>query len=383
MRICLYTNTALPLIGGQEFVVDALARQYLQCGHQVVVLAPRPSRRWRLGDEKLPYSVVRHPRFISTRHFVEWYRWWLLRLHRRVSFDVVHAHGIYPPGYLAGLCHERLGCPLVVTSHGDDVGAARRLADPTLRRRHILALGRADALIAISRFTREGFEQLAPQIASKIIDIPNGVDMDAFAVPVLRPADLEPAIRPGEYVLFLGRLDPRKGVDVLLKALTQVRPTGEVQLVVAGDGQHRPALEAQARDCGLLARVRFLGMTLGARKTYLVQNARCLVMPTISWEGQPLVVLESFAAGRPVIASDLPGFAGLLQPGRTGWLVPPQSPHALAQALEHVFADPARAAALGAAALEIARQYSWPAIAQRHLQLYESLLARRHLGRAA
>src|SRR5271170_2937557 len=121
MRICLYTETALPKIGGQEMVVDALARRYQALGHDVVVLAPHPRLPLRANDGSLPYPVVRHPRFYSTRYLVSWYRWFLLRLFRKRPFDVLHCHGLYPSGYLAALCKEQLGVPVLVTSHGGDV----------------------------------------------------------------------------------------------------------------------------------------------------------------------------------------------------------------------------------------------------------------------
>src|SRR5207253_10824191 len=103
MRICLYTDTALPKMGGQEMVVDALAREYLALGHEPIVLAPRPRRPLHPQDGDLAYPVVRHPRFFSTRLFVSWYRWFLQRLYRRRPFDVLHCHVIYPPSYLAAL----------------------------------------------------------------------------------------------------------------------------------------------------------------------------------------------------------------------------------------------------------------------------------------
>ena len=73
MRICLYTETALPQVGGQEMVVDTLARTYQALGHEAVVLAPQPHSAYRARDEQLPYRVVRHPRFFSSRDFVSWY----------------------------------------------------------------------------------------------------------------------------------------------------------------------------------------------------------------------------------------------------------------------------------------------------------------------
>src|SRR5579859_4987618 len=109
MRICLYTSTALPKIGGQELAVDALARQFQIQGHEVVVLAPHPRLPLRARDSELPYPVVRHPRLYSTRRFVNWYTWWLLRLHRKHAFDIVHSQGVYPHGYLGTLARSRLG----------------------------------------------------------------------------------------------------------------------------------------------------------------------------------------------------------------------------------------------------------------------------------
>ena len=120
MRICLYTDTALPKMGGQEMVVDALARQFLGLGHQPVVFAPTP-RKLSIRGESYPYEVVRHLRFFSTQYFISLYRWFLLSHYRRAPFDVLHCHGIYPPSYLAALLGKRLPVPIVVTSHGGDV----------------------------------------------------------------------------------------------------------------------------------------------------------------------------------------------------------------------------------------------------------------------
>jgi len=379
VRICFYTHTALPLIGGQEILVDSLAREYTRQGHETVVLAPRPARFLRLGDEALPYRVVRHPRFISTRRLVSWYRWWLLRLHRQCRFEVVHCQGIYPAGYLAALCRDSLDCPLIITSQGEDVpSASHHLEAPEIYRRHVRALEAADALVAISRFTRDGFIQMCPAAAARVVDIANCADVQTLATPIPRPAGLDGGVRANEYVLFLGRLHPRKGVDVLLKALASLPATGGVQLVIAGDGKQRPLLEALADDLRLRDRVRFVGMAQGPLKTYLLQNSLCLAAPSVGWEGQPLTVLESFATGRPVIASDLPGFTDLVQPGKTGWLVPQQSPQALATVLRTVFADRGQVARLGAQAYQVAQLHSWQACARQHLDLYDKLAARRH-----
>jgi glycosyltransferase involved in cell wall biosynthesis len=376
MRICLYTESALPKIGGQEMVVDSLARRYGALGHEVVVLAPMPRKRLPLADDAFPYPLVRHPRFYSRRFFVWWYRRYLLRLHRRWRFNVVHCHGIYPPGYLAGLLREQLACPVLITSHGADVFVNdARLGKPVIGQRTVEALEAADALVAISRFTREGFRRICPHSEKKIADIPNGVDLLPFSQPSARPPGLDAGIHPGQYLLFLGRLHRRKGVDVLLNALARLPSHGDVQLVIAGDGQERASLEEQCGRLRLGERVRFVGATSHPAKAYLLQNARCTVVPSRTWEAFGLVALESLAAGTPVIATDVPGLGDLVEPGRTGWLVGQEDPAALSAILGRVL-EHEISASTRQNCRETGQRHGWEAIARRHLSLYEELRQR-------
>jgi glycosyltransferase involved in cell wall biosynthesis len=222
------------------------------------------------------------------------------------------------------------------------------------------------------------------------VDIPNGVDLQPFTTPTPRPARLDPSIQPGQYVLFLGRLKHRKGLDVLLEAMALVPPRAPgselrnghssnqpipVQLVVAGDGQENMSLQAQAFRLGLSARIRFVSVVFGSDKTYLLQNALATVLPSRLADAGPLAVLESFAAGVPVIGTRVPGLEDLIEEGNTGWLVPPESPAALAQALARVLTDPQLPRTLSEHVRRRVQDFSWPVVAHRHLQLYETLLA--------
>ena len=376
MRICLYTETALPQVGGQEMVVDTLARTYQALGHEAVVLAPQPHSAHRARDEQLPYRVVRHPRFFSSRYFVSWYRHFLLRMWKRRPCDVLHCHGLFPPGYLGALTRGILDVPLVITSHGGDLHPDNvRLGKAGVKEKIIQGLESADALVAISRFTEEGYHRLCPK-AKRIVDIPNGVDLDALLTPAPRPADWDPAIVPGQYLLFLGRLRHRKGVDVLLHALASIPGKDHVQLVIAGEGAERGTLETTAAQLGLASRVRFVGGVAGARKSYLLQNALCGVVPSRIWEAFPLVVLEMFAAGKAVIGTHIPGLEDLIA-DNIGWSVLPESPAILGRALAEALADPETTRRRGAAAQRVALRFDWTAIVERHLDLYEDLLARR------
>lgn len=378
MRICLYTETALPRIGGQEMVVDALARQFQNAGHHVSLLAPRP-RRQEFDDRHCSYTVRRHLPFYSTRRFLGWYARGLLKFYLQSPFDVLHCHSVYPTAYLASLVRERLPVPLVVTSHGGDVREGNsRMRKPGVRERHTQGIATADALIAISRYTREGYQRLAPT-AGPIIEIPNGVDVATFATDVSRPQELPPAIAGGEFLLALGRMHPQKGGDVLIKALAHSlrNQQSNTQLVFAGGGPMRNAWEVLAREEGISNRCQFLGFVTGETKTWLLQNALATVVPTRQWEAFGLAVIESYAAGRPVIASALPGLGDLIRPDNTGLIAPPDDVRALAQAISQLTSDRAFADKLGRNARRAARRYDWRHIAGEHLKLYKQLIGAR------
>ena len=180
MRICLYSEKVLPKVGGQELVVDALAQQLLALGHEPVVLAPRGREKSAWHGSNAPYRVVRHPRFCSTRHFLELYGWWLSRAHRRYRFDLLHCHGVYPTGYIAAKCAAVAEIPVVITNHGGDLDAVSPLYRKRgLKQRYQNALKKASAVVALSSFIEGRLREIWPEIR-RVERIANGVHLKEF-----------------------------------------------------------------------------------------------------------------------------------------------------------------------------------------------------------
>jgi glycosyltransferase involved in cell wall biosynthesis len=163
--------------------------------------------------------------------------------------------------------------------------------------------------------------------------VPNVTGRLDIAPPVETPGE------PPGYLLFVGRLRIRKGVEVLLEAL---RAAPGARLLIAGDGEHCGALERKAAELGLGPAAVFLGRCDASRVRGLLRHAAALVVPSI-YEGMPLVVLEAMEAGVPVVASRVSGIPEVVEDGRTGWLVEPEDPEGLAAALAEVLADPGEA----------------------------------------
>ena len=373
LRICFYTTRALPKHGGQEVVVDALARKLVEAGQYVVVLAPSSKHASREFDRSLSYQVVRHPRFISTRWFISLYRRFLISLQRSHGFDIIHCHGIHPAGYLAAIGQKHLKTPLVITNHSGNLECDPAwMNKPVIRERHLFTMASVDALLAPNRHTTELLRRLSPE-SPLIMTMPNGIDLESFNTHVPLPSERFPGLRPGKYALVLSRLRNSKGIDLPIKALASLRRVQDFSLVVAGTGHERTALTRLAETLGLEKRVLFPGWISGSVKLSLLQNALCSVLPSREAEGFGLVALESFCAGRPVLASRVPGLIEIVSDGSTGLVFERDSVEGLAQALHTLIADRDLADRLGANAKNYSAPYQWNTIADQHLRLYRSL----------
>ncbi len=181
-------------------------------------------------------------------------------------------------------------------------------------------------------------------------------------------------IEPG-YLLYVGRLRIRKGVEVLLEALARIVGEREgVRLLVAGSGEQAPALERKVTDLGLARAVRFLGRCDAGRVRRLLAGARCLVVPS-TYEGMPLVILEAMGEGVPVVASAVSGIPEVVAGGETGWLVPPEDPPRLAAALREALEGPEEAARRGAAGRRrLAEEFTPETAARRWVEEVSQIL---------
>jgi glycosyltransferase involved in cell wall biosynthesis len=181
----------------------------------------------------------------------------------------------------------------------------------------------------------------------------------------------EPGVR--RRALYAGRLSYEKGVDIAIRAIGRLP---DLELDVAGDGPERPSLEALAAEVAP-GRVHFHGLLDRGAIDRLLGGALAMVVASRVYENQPMVVLEAYGAGVPVVGSDLGGVPELVPHGVAGLVYAPGDPAALAAALEELAADPERAAALGAAGREIAITRFSPG---RHLEALEEVYAEAGVG---
>lgn len=361
--VCPY-SLAVP--GGVQAHVIGLANALRGLGHPVDVLAPSH------GDSPLTDSVTVAGRSIGIRYngsvapvlfgpvaFSRVRRW--LREH---DFDVLHVHEPAAPS-LSLLALALAEGPVVATFHASMI-RSRTLA--ALAGMLQPQLEKITARIAVSALARR---VQVEHLGGDAVEIPNGVDVDAFAA----AAPLPGYPRDGGTLGFVGRYDePRKGMPVLLDAvrlLARSRPG--LRLLVLGGGD-ATALRRQAGS-ELADRLELLGAADEATKASALRSVDVCCAPNLAGESFGVVLTEAMAARTPVVASDLDAFRRVLDDGRAGLLVPPGDAGALATALDGLLADRSRRAALAAAGRARVAALDWPVVAAQVLRVYETAAA--------
>ena len=184
-------------------------------------------------------------------------------------------------------------------------------------------------------------------------------------------------------VAYLGRLEPYKRVERLLRAVARLAPRfPDLELVLIGRGSARPALERLAAELGLASRTRFTGFVPDDERDALLAEARVAVCPSVK-EGWGITVIEVNALATPVVATDAPGLRDAVRHGETGFLVPdgPEGPFvlALADRIGELLADAAQAERFSTAALAWSQRFRWDAAAETTARTVEAAVARHRI----
>ncbi len=375
MKICLVSPYDYTHPGGVSEHVRHLAEELRERDHRVYIMAPSTE----LDDEHHIPDYIRIGRSVPVpgngsvaRITLSFH---LVRRVRRVldehDFDVMHYH-------------EPLSPALPITTlrfhRGANVGtfhayAKRNLgyyyARPFLKR----YFKRLHSCIAVSVPARDFVSRYFP---GDYHIVPNGIDVARFT-PDYAPI---PELRtPGWHtLLFVGRLEQRKGLPTLLEAYAELRRRrANVRLVVVGDGPGRWGYEKYV-EAEAIPDVLFLGHVDADMLPRCYASADVFCAPAVGRESFGIVLLEAMASGVPVLASAIPGFSQVVTHGETGMLVATGDPTAWTVALERILADAAMRRRLAAAGLQHSQRYDWSRIVERVLDVYTEARdrARRH-----
>lgn len=379
MRILHVVPTYLPAVryGGPIYSVHALCRSLVERGHEVWVYTTNVDGA---GISDVPLADTVAIDGVRVRYFPCGFG---RRLYRSsalggalkadiAGFDVLHLHSVFLwPTLAAARAARRAKVPYVLAPRG------MLVADLIARKSHLLKstwislfergnIAGAAAIHVTSDLEKTELAKL-DLAAQHILVIPNGIDLpDLGQVKASIPTPGRP------YVLSLGRINWKKGLDRLLAAMAHV-PDADVLIAGNDEENYRPRLEAMAHELGLADRVRFLGPVRDEQKWDLLRSAALFALPSYS-ENFGIAALEAMACGCPVVVTPEVGLAQAIGEAGAG-LVVNGEPKQLGSALAALLADPARRRSMGEAGVNLAKtQFAWSRIAEQMEQVYQRCL---------
>ena len=377
-RVLLVTNDFPPRRGGIQSYLEAFVDQLVADGsHELTVYAPK----WKGAEEfdrdaaASGYTVVRHPTTLMVPEPTVAIR--MRRLIEQHQPETVWFGAAAPLALLGPLARRAGARRIVASTHGHEVGwsmlpvarsALRRIGEDT------------DVVTFVSRYTRRRFASaFGPDAALE--HLPPGVDIERFASDLAARAELRRRYRLGErpVVVCLSRLVPRKGQDMLIRALPAIRRrVPGTALVIVGGGPYRPSLQRLVHDADVAGDVVFTGGVPDAELPAHHALADVFAMPCrtrgagLDVEGLGIVYLEASASSVPVVAGRSGGAPETVRDGETGLVVDGRDVGSVATAVGDLLADPDLAARMGAAGRRwVVEDWQWHTRARRLAALLE------------
>jgi glycosyltransferase involved in cell wall biosynthesis len=365
----LHVYTGGGEIYGAERVIYNLACEQIKSSMSPeVIYFKRPGRNSfleLLNDGRIPVHVVNSRSRIDAGAFMS-----LRSICLRTSPHILHSHGYKGDIFLAVLKRTLRGPAILSTKHGSTDATSRaslyeHLGDLSLRY--------FDRVVAVSEYTKKKLIELhVPE--GKIEVIHNGIDVSSFSG--VEKGSLRHSLNIAEdsrVAGFIGRLGPEKGITYLLEAADRIcRSTSGVYFILIGEGILKEETEDFIASRGLNDRIIMLGWRKDA--TCILPDMDMLLLPSLT-EGTPMVILEAMAAGVPVIASDVGGIGEIIEDSRTGLLIKPRDPVAIAESVKALLDDRGLAERISRnAASEVESRFSALRMSEKYEQTYLNLM---------
>lgn len=363
-------------------------------GVEVRVVSPVPwapfpinrmSQKWKAYSEIPAESVwdgikVWYPRYLtfprswffasSGRRMYHGIKDVVAKIYKEFPFDLIHAHVALPDGYAGALLAQRLGKPLVVTIHGQDLQHTVN-RNTACRRAVCYVLNTASCSILVS-YKLKRLATKYCNIDDKLVVVPNGVDPKQVISHPVEPINQR---KEGPILLSVSNLVKTKGIDFNLYALQRIKKKyPALRYVVIGSGPEEAKLRKITRELGLEGQVEFLGRR--PHHQVMKYMAACDIFSLPSWnEGFGVVYLEAMANGKPVIGCRGEGIEDFVEHGKTGLLVKPRDVDSLVEALDFLLSHPDEAKAMGERARKLVLEnYTWEKNVEKTIKVYEEVL---------
>jgi D-inositol-3-phosphate glycosyltransferase len=376
--------------GGMNVYVLQLARELGRRGNQVDVYTrchdPKDPQIVELGEGARVIHLKAGPYDASKQDLYQYIPEFMNALccfqrKESLEYNLIHSH-YWLSGRVGLALGQKWNIPHVATFHTLARTKLRARAgekEPELRASvESKVIDRADCIVVSTEQEKEDLVRLYRGMPHKIKVIPAGVNLEMFHPMDRAGARQALGLKERKIILYVGRIEPLKGIDILLKAFAQLEDTTDARLLVVGgkleDDEELECLKILALQLGIQERVTFTGSVPQARLPEYYSAADVFVLPSY-YESFGLVALESMACGTPVVVSRVGGLKTFIKDGETGYLIPWHCPEPFAQRLDMLLSNPALRETMGRAARAKALQMSWSGVAEQMLGFYSCLMS--------
>ena len=373
MRICVLIDAWEPIWGGGQTHVWEISTRLVRDYNCEIDIYTRALQN-ETGEKYVRNEVFLNGRLRIFRvgpvtpFFTLWGRlgWFLtvikvvFRQHSRNSYTLIHAHS-YTAAVPAKLLRWWLKIPVVFTVHAANHLDKNKWNMTSFIERILLTQIKFDQLISVSRHFLK-----YSNVNKEIIVIPNGVDTAIFD-------EIESKSHPGVRILWVGRFDPVKGLDILFRALKQIVTTDVfIELVLVGSGHFEAHYKNLAKQLGIYSYIKWKGKLTGTSLVEEYKNSDIFVLPSLS-EGFPVTILEAWAAKLPVIVTDVGDNALLIKNGINGYIVRPGNTQELAEVMDRARINPQLKKMGQQGYSMVKKKYSWEKNVQTTWEIYKNL----------
>ncbi len=379
MNIALFSSDFYPSVGGVQEVVRQSAHALARAGDKPMVFTNRWPKTLAASEMWEQIPVHRHvfrvpePNFKQMGGAILVGPWTLRKVCGQLKehgTQLIHIHCVSSNAYYAMAARRRLRLPMVLTLHGElSMDPTRLFQRSTFAQNNLRkAIEQADVITACSQQALAEAETFyGKALGDRARVVYSGVRVEDFS-------GASAYAHPRPYLLAIGRLAQQKGFDVLLRACAEVfKQNSSHDLILAGDGPEREALIKLAGELQINSRVHFFGPA--PRKTAIRLFAGCEFVVTPSrQEAMGIVNLEAMAAGKAVIATRVGGVPEIVQDGKNGVLVSPESVSQLAGAMMAMLSDSGRRAELAEVGKQRAMEFDWSRINEQFRRIYSTLI---------
>ncbi|MFH1652052.1 MAG: glycosyltransferase family 4 protein [Chloroflexota bacterium] len=373
MKIALVSPYDFAYPGGVINHISCLEQQLTMRGHEVKIIAPASKAVHTLGDHFIRIGTPRPvpaSGSIARITLSPWLSSKIKSVLEEEKFDICHLHEPLMP-MLCTTVLRHCNMPTVGTFHAS--GGKPWYSFGTPLGKHLLKkwMNKLDARIAVSVPAREYVRGHFP---GDYLIIPNGIDTQHFHPDV---TSIEEFCDGKKNIVFVGRMEKRKGLDYLLEAFQQVkRAVPDSRLIAVGPGVRlRHKYEKRVARNGLKNDIRFIGYASYSDLPRYYQTADIVCSPATGWESFGIVLLEAMAVGKPIVASNIEGYASVMKDGVQGLLVPPRDSDKLAEAIISLLTNPALCDDIRRRCRIHALQYDWENVACMVESVYEQVLS--------